>query len=356
MNPEENASILIELKTLLGVVITLLFLSLLGFTSSGVQMSGGVSVSGAAPPPPVAGVEARCTALGANCACSEPLQSGTTIGSPHNFTDSPAETECVDFLYGGTVPMEMISTTAVSDQPGGGQGEGWGSATLALSHGWTLSPDTNNNWYFWLGRDDFATDTAVRTVCYRYYRQFTQMYGSAGDGETCPYGSGPTQSVRNKLFQNQYGANQIQMQEANGEGCSDGSWNRAIVMDGVMGQPELVPEITFKDCNDAPCRFELCTDGEIAAGNGIHWRARVTSLEAGVGGSGPNGGPEGTYTSGVFNGLGPPTLVTTVWGGDINHSGSSPGGSMQAYFMQATWATDEDHWIGAACEIEGGCP
>lgn len=51
--------------------------------------------------------------------------------------------------------------------------------------------------------------------------------------------------------------------------------------------------------------------------------------------------------------LGP--RLQDFWGGDFFHSGQD-GGSKISHFMVMKNSVDTNQWIGAACEIEGGCP
>ena len=141
----------------------------------------------------------------------------------------------------------------------------------------------------------------------------------------------------------------IQLQESPSFDCPASPNHNGFRID-LSGTPDGIPNaylsgaspITFSECDGAPCRVEMCVDGNLQAGTNIQLRARITSLEGAR--------SEVEATSQSFNGTAGPFNPST-WGGDFFHSGQT-GGMWVSHFMAAKWQTDANDWIGAATEIE----
>lgn len=284
--------------------------------------------------------EQRCTELGDNCACSEPMstsEASAAIVNGYNFVETPAAKECSKFrpYIGSDGSHRMVPVS------------NWGTATFALEH--------NKSGYIWLNAK--ATfSSAEKSMCYRYYKQVDNNYSSSGSSAAgangicqaigCSLNSG-FYNCRNKVFQATFNSLSIQFQEnADGDCRPAGSHhNISISVPGgtAEGNYQLTPTVTFNDCKAKPCRFEFCVDGNLSAGTNLQFRARVTSLD---------NGKVGVATSPVMN-LGPPN-IPDFWGGDLFHSGPL-GNSKVGFFLQTVWNADADQWPGPACEIEGGC-
>jgi hypothetical protein len=285
-------------------------------------------------------MEEACSRLAAtgNCICSEPMaadEGGAFINNGHDFSDSPDASECMgnrsgmqSFGTSGTNRHKMVPVT------------GWGSVQFALNQ--------KNGNFIWLNGANVVSGPAAftsadRVQCYRYYQQVDANYSNAGSGPACENGG----NQRNKLMQTNWSSapnTLVQLQEAADSTCpAVGSHGAITLTVEVFGQVRLSPTITLGDCDTKPCRIELCIDGNLKTGSNIVHRARVHSIKTGVTGS-VSLGP-------AFHGA--PTLAD-FWGGDLFHSGPT-GDSRNGYFMEARWQTDNDQWIGPACEIEGGC-
>lgn len=271
--------------------------------------------------------EQRCTELGANCACSEPMNSsegGSPINDRHNFSDSPASSECNKYQdYFGSDGSHTMASVA---------GGNWGNARYALNQ--------KNGPFVWLKAKSSFT-SADRVVCYRYYQQVDDLYSSAGsNGGGCP-----GTNFRNKLFQMTFGSLSIQVQEQAEGICpvlgSHGPIGISIPTGPAEGNYYLSPRVDFNGCDQKPCRFEFCADGNIDAGTNIQFRLKVTSLENGA---------VGTATSPVAN-YGRPNLAD-FWGGDLFHSGPV-GTSKTGFFIETVWQSDQNQWPGPAVEVEG---
>lgn len=284
--------------------------------------------------------ESRCTALGANCLCSEPLNGPETAagGILSNAKPDPVSsddaTECwgrtgfQSFDSDGNQTMAPVSTFggakyALRSAPGGG--------------------------FFWLYGAKVSSHEAVagnQTICWRYYKQVDSDYGSTGAYKGA---CSSTQTWRNKMMSTMLKGQQVQLEEGEGnETCVIGSsYPIALSIDNgpSSGNYYLSPKISYDSCKSAPCRVEMCISGNIQNGTNIVYRAKVVPVATGV---------ESVATSPVMtslSGLGATNAYT--WGGDMFHS-SAYGGSYVNYFMQAQWPDANVHWIGAASEIETG--
>lgn len=268
--------------------------------------------------------EQRCTELGGACACSEPMaasEGGAVIRDFHNFSDSPPASECdrhqAYFGTDGTHRMVPVNT--------------FGSAPYALD--WT------QDGYIWLrGKSNFSS--ADRVVCYRYYKQVDDLYSPAGNS-----GCENRSTQRNKVFQMSFSSTPVQVEDNSAGSCPAlGSFTPIdIAVHGgtAEGRYAPSPRVDWNDCDTKPCRLEFCADGNLASGNNISFRLRITSLES---------GKVGVVTTPAAN-YGPPALPD-FWGGDLYHSGPT-GTSRIGYFIQTIWQTDQDQWPGPAVEVEG---
>lgn len=297
----------------------------------------------------IAGVEAACAASGlygsgGNCLCSETFdENNASVGDDEDFTSSPDTHEC----WGNRASTQNFGTDGTNATVDVSSRAGWGDAAYAYevndaATGWALMPMA-------------LVTSSTRTLCMRWYQDVDDVYASAGsNGGDCP-----GTNWRSKLFEMMYGSGSTLIQ---GEEQSDGSCAAApnfkpldfyVVDEDVTGGGKRytpTPTVDWNDCDEAPCRFEACIDGNINAGTNLQVRMRITSLES--------GGPTGSAVSDVFDGGtsgGAPTNLD-VWGGDWWHSGNrGSDSSRRGYWSVWAWDTDADDWPGAACEIEGGC-
>ena len=299
-------------------------------------------------PPVSANEEARCTALGANCVCSEPVEfDATNMADPFNFTDTDSTKECWGTRTGAFAGAQF-SSGGTEDTVDISAGAGWGDATRAVH--W------DNGFMWWnppnVQSGALAIGPNVRTYCMRYYMKVTSDFASSGGDPGNPAGECPNTTWRNKLMQANYGIPseyvQIQLIERGAFSCPAVP-NYTPFAVGIGGTPDVgtfnltgASTLTYQDCNEAPCSVEMCVDGNVAEGTNLAIRARVTSLE-GAGKSVEVTSPTFNATAGV--------VFPDFWGGDFYHSGGT--GSMDvSHFMVATWDTDANDWIGASSEVE----
>lgn len=283
--------------------------------------------------------EARCAALGANCLCSEPLDGPEAAygGILNNSNADPASsddaTECwgrsgyQSFDSDGNQTMAPVTT--------------FGTARYALRQG-------VGGGFYWLYGLKVSGHEAVagnQTICWRYYKQVDSDYGSTG---AYTGACGPTETWRNKIMSTQLRGQQVQLEEGEGsEVCRIGSsYPITLSVDNGpnSGNYYPTPSVSYDNCKSAPCRIEMCISGNIQNGTNIVYRAKIVPVNTGV---------ESTVTSPTMTSLSGATNYYN-WGGDMFHTGGH-GGSYVNYFIQAQWNDANVHWIGAACEIEGGC-
>lgn len=306
---------------------------------------------------PITGTEARCTELGANCNCSEPMQSGQSLtDGTVNFTDSPTGTECKGH-WGFATDTATITSMSVAGETG------WGNAIYAIDHGWGGGANKNKGLGFEPTKPGTtAFSSANRSWCVRIYKQFDDAYQPASDWDSCPQAGGvaPNRTIRNKLLQAEMNSTSIQLiqiqEDEYGSTCPDNpSLNAKSDASGSVGfggEGATGTMSNLDECSSlfGPCRMEMCVDGPLLAGGSFTWRYRIYQPITGHMMSGSR-----TATTGGLIGQG--TGAGTWSGINTNHSGSSHGGARESYFMSSVWDdVDANRWIGGAYEVEGyGC-
>lgn len=289
-------------------------------------------------------VEARCVELGAACRCSEPMDSNEgAVAGGHDFSKSADSTEC----WGGRPGFQPYQASGTN----GTRAASW------TPGGYALRQEANSG-FIWLNPENpvsgpQAFTAADKVSCVRYYQKVDRPYGSSGNGPTCRGYCDPNPQIgctsRNKIFQFNFQSCMGQVQEAgDGPDCTlDGTHKPFQLTVPVAPNPpannfNLSGSLTYSQCDDAPCRFEMCVDStNLASGDDVVIRLRVCSLETGA---------CQTATTGNLGDCGAPTLAD-FWGGDLFHN-SKVGGSDFAFFLSARWQTDQDQWIGPARELE----
>jgi len=309
-----------------------------------------VAISGSASAQ--SGAEQRCSELGSNCVCSEPLESGgQNFSTGYDFPDSPDSKECwgnrsgaSSFQVGNDNNKSMVD---ISSDPG------WGNASSAVNH---------RGSYIWMNPPKVDSgalkiDSSVRTYCMRYYIEVDDTYSPAGSSHDSANGrcetvhrcnrNGDYYNCRNKTFQANFGGYLVQGEERSSGDCPGAGAHNPLdfYVSGAALDKRYTPSpaVNLNHCDGAPCRLEMCIDGNISTGKNLQVRVRYTSLEP--------GGPEGYAVSDVFSAASGPT-ISDFWGGDFFHSGPD-GGSRISHFMVGSWTSDTNQWIGPAAEIEG---
>lgn len=114
-------------------------------------------------------------------------------------------------------------------------------------------------------------------------------------------------------------------------------------MSEIGGGTNYFTTVKTDECDDKPCKIELCVDGNISAGTNLQMRGRVTSYE-GV-------GEVSTITTAVWSPGGGPSNQG-FFGGDWWHSGGGSQEMRHSMFSVWAWDTDEDWWPDNTTEIE----
>jgi len=310
-----------------------------GYTCSG-------EPSSCNPLTPSSGTEQRCTELGTNCDCSEPMNiNDGSILTGHDFTDSLNPTQCSN-KYGYAffeTDKNNIVTSSEFGMPAGN------NVNYVLE-----IPAVGANIAWMKGR--MSVDNSIKRTCIRYYKMVSIDYSGAGypgagpGGSSCP-------SERNKVIQFQFGGTQVQLQElANDANChgpgTPNSYNPLVITNpadpgGQIGNYYFNNGgVRWDDCwsTSGWCRIEMCGSGDLNQGTNINFEAKITPLATGI---------EHYAVQNVLWNPGVPMKSDTA--GDLFHGQGQGGTGTEwiSHFMQASWTTNSNQWIGSAYEIEG---
>ena len=293
--------------------------------------------------------EARCAEIDAepasgSCHCAEAMQDGSigSISASHNWTDSPAADECG--LLNLTASAETVTESGMP--PGntidrvllinGGEA---GAGRVAYVPTPVLPPAGTNR------------------MCMRYYATYATDFAPVTDNNR------GCDTERNKMGQFGWATHLVQLQET-----VQPTWTGSCVAAPDYGNIYLTNSnannytlrnglsagVTYQDCHVGTgwCRIEVCVSGDILAGTGISTEARITTLSDNDVYEAVQS--DGGQTMGVMNNA---DNTSTDW-----YHGQAPTGTgiegegdfWVSHVLYATWDTDNDQWIGAASEIEGG--
>lgn len=301
------------------------------------------------------GPELRCTELGSNCVCSEPMNvnDGAAVQVGWNPSDSVTK-EChyssgseTGFLGGAAgVSADRLNPKATSSLSYGGPAPP--SYVIEMLEGY-------NN----LRVQDIGT--SEKRHCARWYERFGNQFICSVDDEFGPgCGLGPY-GVGGKMFDSTDTAggntgNQllIAATTASNQHCGGpgycGPFRMDIDGDNVEGNlPSIGPDKCRADSsgNGGWCRIEQCiesTDGTtIRSPGNRRYTVRVTPL------ANPSA-QETIATPSIHYNTG-----TNYW--KFNNWNDQEGERARlevSYYMDAGWNTAAGQWIGPAYEIEGG--
>ena len=278
----------------------------------------------------IAGVESACATsglygLGGNCICSEMFNedlNGLGTGSD-DFFDLPGSPDSHECWASTSTPTFGIETGRTISSVNVSAADGWGSQTWAESHTspniWAMSPT-----------GDITSST--RTYCIKYFRQHSNPHTDNGP-------------CRTKGIQMNFGAaaNVQFTTQSDGGSCSTTPLPYWLQMSAIGGGTNYFTTVKTDECDEKPCKLELCADGNILAGTNLQMRARVTSYEG--------AGEQSTVTSATWNAPGGPINFDT-FGGDWWHSGGGSEEMRHAMFSVWAWDSDTDQWPPDTVEIE----
>ncbi len=281
--------------------------------------------------PAAAQVEQRCTELGANCACSETLDTTSYTTSNNGAFINPGNSttkQCGNngaFILSGT--NAATSYLAFQDETGMPAGN-------TVSKVWRFAWPNNTVGH---GADAYGSITsATRRMCNRFYYKLSSDF----NGWT---------SCNDKYMDITYGASTCEMQIADLNRVT--LTNYPCFSNPVDGQ-NIYPAsggVTRADCMNNWCRIEQCVAGNVQAGTGLTSSFSITQ----VGVANPK-----SYSSGPLNvGNAPGAINQEIRAMMLYRepfAGSCTGSRSFSHFMQGVWNTDSAQTIGPAYEIEGG--
>jgi len=318
--------------------------------------------------------EQRCTDLGANCICSEPLNTTTyTVVPGTNFAFNPADSttkECaVEGLAGAVYeidPNENPDVRATNDS----------TVMNRLPPGHTNSfvlrgPIDNTVGLLFIGTKLKPSDPTAR-VAIRAYVFYSPTFNFHNDTNPAFQGCNNSGKIWQPWPSSSPGSGPILQSSADGIGWGAYSWARyspfidcctlgpgydpasLVSSDGKRGRwwrTELI--ITKRDSGGVQFKayFKDVTN------NGPEFVAWDTSKACGTTPEPPGCGPGTGWTSVMATGLIPPSVVDNLLLDGFRDKGtgtSCTGFAAYAHIMVAGWNTDAGQRIGPAKEIEGG--
>jgi len=283
---------------------------------------------------PAVAAEQRCNELGANCVCSEPLNTSSYAASGSNGWNPADSTtkEC-----NGGRPLWVQSDWSASSASGLG-------LPSAVQYVAKRGPETGSDSTQLTG-NAAQTTSATRRTCVRFYTRYSADYQAKNlpicqANKFSEFGFGGS----NALFHWDWaesGAERFTIinWDANGDNAADASYN--------LSRPG---PLTIEGCRSQWCYVEMCASGNIKAGTGIYAEGHVRGLTDGkrvdwnktyIGKACPAGNCSGGDLSSV--------MIVNAY-----RQNTCAGSRYISHAMQAQWDTDSGQFIGPAYEVEGG--
>jgi len=279
--------------------------------------------------------EQRCIALGANCICSEPLNTTTFAGGPDfwNPADSITKECSVEAAsIGGAIVRTSATITSSTDA----------TAMAALPSGHTMSTfvraNDNHQGTFFVGNGVPVSASFVRLAA-RWYIWHTPTFDFSLEGS----------------------CNNSKIAEFN----NDSRVDYTALGTGFHTYNYLTFNPPVDCCTSGPGPNQNVASSQM---KGKWWRFEAVLTNR----AGPNytmkfygknitdNGPELTLidlsTSGLVANLTPPSLMSQILSNNHRFSalGSCQGWLGISHYMMAGWTTNAGQRIGAATEVEGG--
>jgi hypothetical protein len=276
--------------------------------------------------------EARCTALGSFCTCSEPLDTtaphftsnGLLFADPSDSGSNECAGENGDGAswYKDTRASPQPESDAEYNMPAGNTVTTvWrNTGSAGISHIVGNTPSTN-----------------TRRMCVRHYFNLSSDYEGAVSGSGCG---------ANKTIELAVGGSMLHGSQAR----SPTKWELgaySFTNTGPVKNLNRSGSLELDDCREEWCRIEVCLSGNFATrtdmfGEGRMVRASdgktMTFIRMDLGDA--TGGPvKKPWIANMFRQADPP--------------GNCAGDRAFSHAMQAEWPTDADQWIGRASEIGG---
>lgn len=301
-----------------------------------------------------AGNEARCTELGADCLCSEPLNTTTysNSGTGASFWWNPGDTttkQCgLQGSTNGFIEENSFTHTGVSS--------GAAINALPVGHTNTYVMQAGSYTIGFIGHYLPSTPTArVAMRGYVYYSSnydFTSQNSCTNSGKTFQLGPpGPIMSHTGTPHLYSWTSGSPWTSDTGGQPfdcCVEGPGHDAAV-DGEG----------YNHFDGKWFRYELIVRNTTTSGQTIIqvYRKNVTDdgpeykiIDTSIATNQPVGD---NWTSTVAASLSPPSQVRELWFDLFRHNNCN-GTNALSHVLVAAWSTDAGQRIGAATEIEGG--
>lgn len=273
--------------------------------------------------------ERRCQDLGADCDCSETLDTP----SPFFALTTPgsggcAAPYCLNPVSGSTGDLQCGSSTGKFLDQNHNPATFW---SVVPEQGMPSANSVTNVWRVnsygvdvGNGRTD-KIDANTRRVCQRIYVKFSSDFS-------------PWPSCNNKVMEMTWGG--IQLQSSTSAGSSQIMIN-ALGANHIPGPDTITPA----QCVNTWCRVEMCASGNIKAGTNLSSDFHVDTADGNL--SSSTSFSIGNGSSG-FGHIWPLNLYREPTQGACN------GTRQYSHVMQASWNTNAGQTIGPAFEIESG--
>ena len=318
--------------------------------------------------------EQRCNQLGANCACSEPLNTPTyTLAAGANWGWNPADSttkECA--IEGLAGAVYSIATLGINTKFGTNDSTILGALPAGHTNTYVLRGEDGYTGQWFLGHQFSGSVSHVRRAMrfYHYYSNPYQQASTASCGnngkltQLGPSGGVTTNSAggawaiyswnASSQPQDAWVANPVVKASSAQPDCcsagpgSDAGAQSALSLSKLQGH-WVRTEMIVKNSSGTPGFVFQMYMKDVTA-NGPEYKVIDTSIacSAGVCGAG-TGWVAPDYTANFD----PPKALNDFWM-DLFRNGTCTGFQAVSHILAAAWDTDAGQRIGAAVEIEGG--
>lgn len=303
-----------------------------------------------------AGNEARCDELGANCICSEPMNTATWDNALSGVWFDPADTTTKECSSSGVVAGGVLEDGSGFRYSAVSSGEAINNLPAAHSNTYVLMVDDGGGGQF-LGHKFSGSDpTALRAI--RFYKYYSASPAYDWVGGSC------------------LNSNKLAQMGWNGAGSGGPMFTETA---GTWSFYDINTAYGFNqsvDCCDGPGPGESATGPDLASLRGKWIRYEILIHNASTSGTvsfewymknvTDNTAEIRLVDSTQSNGSGVGKWSTTnastlALSNEINEmsinmfrNGTCAGSASFSHFLAAAWSTDAGQRIGAATEIEGG--
>jgi len=278
--------------------------------------------------------EKRCNDLGANCVCSEPLNTSSYVAASSNGWN-PADSTTKECNNG----YALWVRGDWSPQSASGLGLPSGIQYVARR-----GPESGSDSTQLAGRTGVVT-SATRRVCVRFYTRYSSDY-QAKNLPVCEANKFSEFAFggANALFHWDWAESRAERftvinWDGNGDGKPDASYN--LTKSGPL---------TIEDCRNQWCYAEMCASGPIQTGADIYAEGHVRGVSDGKRVDWPKKRIGKACNKGVCSG-GNLAAVLIV---NAYRQKTCGGSRYISHAMQAQWDSDQGQFIGPAYEVEGG--